>query len=148
MKKRLNWGLGVALAYITFAAGTTAVVVFAMHRPVDLVSADYYAQELRQDERAAAIANAAALGHAVALDVTRMRIRLQIPATQAAGAQGSIHLYRASNAADDKVVALAPDAAGAQTLDVSALPAGEWTVKVQWTAGGRSYYVEQVASLA
>ena len=147
MKKRLNWGAGVTLAYIVFAAGTTAVVVFAMHRPVDLVSPDYYAQELRQDERAAATANAAALGGALGLDVTRAEVRLRIPASQAAAARGSIHLYRASNAADDREFALAPDATGAQRVNISRLPGGQWIVKVQWTAGGRAYYVEQAASL-
>lgn len=147
MKTRLNWGFGVTLAYVVFAVGTAAVVAFAMHRPVDLVSADYYAQELRQDQRAAAIANAAALGGLVALDVTAADISLRIPAAQAKAARGSIHLYRPSNAADDREFAIAPDATGAQRIHLSGVARGAWIVKVQWTAGGRTYYLERAASL-
>jgi nitrogen fixation protein FixH len=147
MKNRLSWGVGVAAAYIVFAAGTTAVVVFAMHRPVDLVSPDYYAQELRQDERAAAVANAAALGRDVGIEVTREEVRLRLPRAQTTSARGSIHLYRASSAADDREFTIAPDATGVQRVNISGLAGGEWIVKVQWTAGGRAYYLEQAASL-
>lgn len=47
MTIRLHWGTGIALAYTTFALATIGFVVFAMQRPVDLVSADYYADALR-----------------------------------------------------------------------------------------------------
>ena len=42
MTLRLNWAVGIVASYVVFAAGTTGFVLYAMHRPVDLVSADYY----------------------------------------------------------------------------------------------------------
>jgi hypothetical protein len=36
-----------------------------------------------------------------------------------------------------------PDANGTQEVNVSKLAAGHWIVKLQWTRGGRNYYIEQ-----
>ena len=57
-KLRLTWASGIAIAYAAFAAATLVFVGFALGRPVDLVSIDYYAQSLREDERITAERNA------------------------------------------------------------------------------------------
>ena len=58
MRITFNWGTGIALVYIAFAVATTGFVTFAMNRSVDLVSADYYAQSLQQDQQMDAEQNA------------------------------------------------------------------------------------------
>ena len=54
MRITFNWGTGIAAVYTVFALATTGFVTFAMSQRVDLVSSDYYAQSLRQDQRIAA----------------------------------------------------------------------------------------------
>jgi hypothetical protein len=49
---RLNWGTGVAAAYLLFAIATGGFAAFAMSRPVLLVSPDYYADSLGRRGRA------------------------------------------------------------------------------------------------
>ena len=140
---KLNWGFGVAAVYVAFASATTMVVVFAMRQPVDLVSADYYAQGLRQDQRARALENVRDLGTRVRVTRTGAeRVSIEIPPEQAASARGQITLYRASDARADRLVDLAVDTAGRQSVSIDGLAIGRWSVRIEWNAGGRDFYFE------
>ena len=136
-----NWGASVAATYIVFAAATSGFVAFAMTRPVSLVRPDYYAESLREDAQIAARTNAHRLGAAVSIVVEQGGVRVTVPT--AGATRGSVTLYRASNAAADRTFAFSPDGRGTQLLNVSQLARGHWTVKLEWTAAGRDYYVEQ-----
>jgi len=140
MKISWNWGAGIAATYIVFAGATASFVVFASRQPVDLVSEDYYAEGLRQDERAEAVANAVELGSAVSIQRTDDgRLAIAIPPGQAASARGKLTLYRASDASADRTIDLAVDAQGHQTVPL-ALGRGLWSARLDWTAVGRHFY--------
>jgi hypothetical protein len=144
MRIRLNWGTGIALVYIAFAAATTGFVTFAMGRPVDLVSDDYYAQSLQQDERMNAERNARALAPLPAIVSSGARaIVLSLPSAHALSASGTVTLYRPSDASADRVQPLAIDAAGRQAIALDGLARGRWLVQVRWSAVGRHYYFEE-----
>jgi hypothetical protein len=144
MTIRLNWGTGIALAYLAFAAATLSFVAFALGRPVDLVSGDYYAQSLRQDQRMAAVRNAQELGTAASVRQTGDRtVVVTLPAVQGGRASGTVRLYRPSNAASDRVLALKVGADGRQQISLAGMAAGHWTVQVEWAAEGRDFYLEQ-----
>ena len=139
-----NWGVGIAVTYTAFAAATSGFVVFAMNRPVSLVRPDYYAESLREDQLMAARANARELRTAVSISVReRQTVRLTVPPHDLSSLAGTVTFYRASDPAADRTLALSPDAAGVQDVDVSRLRAGHWVVKLAWTAAGRTYYFEQ-----
>jgi hypothetical protein len=145
MRIRLHWGTGVALVYSAFALGTLGFVAFAMGRPPTLVSPQYYGRALAHDQRMAAAANARTLGPApdVRLTTDGTEMVLQLPASHAASARGTLTLYRASDAGADRVVALslAPD--GRQRVSLDGLAGGRWRVQVEWTVDGRPYYYER-----
>jgi len=144
MTIRMHWGAAVAAAYLTFASATMAFVVFAMRRPVDLVSTDYYAASLREDQQMDAIRNAQDLREAASVMQSGARmVMVALPAVQASAARGTVTLYRASNASEDRVITLAPDATGHQQVSLEGLQSGLWSVRVRWTAQGRDFYLEQ-----
>jgi len=144
MTFRFNWGTGIALTYTAFAAATSTFVAFALDRRVDLVSADYYAQSLQLDRRMEAERNALALGPALSIvEASSRTVRIGLPRELATSAVGTIRLYRASSAAQDRELGLALDADGSQYVSLDALAAGHWTIQVQWTALGRAYYVQR-----
>jgi nitrogen fixation protein FixH len=148
MRLRFNWGTGLTLTYTAFALATSAFVAFAMNRPVDLVSADYYAQSLQLDRRMEAERNALALGTRLSLtEVSNRRLRLSLPRELAAHATGTIRLYRASSAAEDRDLALVLSAEGSQDISLDGLPAGRWSVQVQWAALGRDYFTHRDVTL-
>ena len=139
-----NWGTGIALVYTAFAAATTGVVTFAMRRPVDLVSGDYYEQSLRQDDRIAAENNARELGVVVSVDERSPEVAvILMPARAAREAHGTVTLYRPSNSRADQETPLQLDARGEQRVPLDRLTPGRWVVQVRWSAAGRDYYVER-----
>ena len=144
----LNWGTGIAATYIVFATATGGFVVFAMSRPVALVSPDYYADSLREDQQLAAIRNAQALTTPPAVEWNGIdRIRVSIPPGQSRGAKGSLTLYRASDVAADRTSELKVSVEGTQDIRTDNLARGLWLVKLRWSAEGREYYFEQPVML-
>src|SRR5881394_3058383 len=124
MKISISWGTAVALVYAAFATATLAFVAFALGRPVDLVSADYYAQSLRQDRQMDAERNTRALGDAASVVQTGDRaLVVSLPAA-ARDARGTVTLYRPSDASADRVIALATDTTGRQQIALDGLRPG------------------------
>jgi len=147
MRITFNWGTGIAAVYTAFALATTGFVTFAMSERVDLVSGDYYAQSLRQDQRMAAEENARSLTPPPSVSLTVPgQASLSLPPAQS-GAAGTITWYRAADSRADRTTALALDDAGHQQLPLGGLMAGRWIVQVCWTANGRDYYYEQAVLL-
>ena len=140
---RWNWGTGIALVYLAFATGTLGFVAFAVSQPVQLVSADYYAQALSFDGRQAAVHRADALGSSLDVTLDGRTLRIRLPQDDASG---SVALYRPSDAATDQARALAI-VRGEQRLDLQSLAPGRWVVKMKWTSGGLDYYREQTLVL-
>ena len=148
MRITFNWGTGIAAVYIVFALATTGFVTFAMSQRVDLVSSDYYAQSLRQDQRIAAEQNARSLEPPPSVVLTGSgQAMLSLPLDQAGRAAGTITWYRPADPRADRTTALAIDRAGRQQLPLSGLVAGQWIVQVRWTARGRDYYYERLVLL-
>lgn len=147
MSVRLNWGSALVLVYATFACSTVGFVAFAMSRPADLVSADYYERSLQQDARIEAIENARRLTHPVhvVLDAIERRVVITWP-TALSNARGEVTLYRPSNSAADCRYPVTP-LSGMQVIDVSDLAPGRWRWQAAWTADGRPFYQEDVLTL-
>jgi hypothetical protein len=144
MTVRFNWGTGIAMTYAAFVLATSGFVAFALGRPVLLVRADYYAESLRQDARMAAIQNARGLGAGVSVAAAGDRdVLVSLPSDQARRAHGTITLYRASDAAADRVFELVPGPDGRQHVSLGGLAAGHWLVQVRWSVGAQDYYLEQ-----
>ena len=140
------WPYGIVAAFVLFIAGTAGLIVLAaFHRP-ELVTADYYEQELRYQQTYDSRARTAALGAeaAVTLDETARRIRVTLPLRHAAlRPAGAIHLYRPAAASADRRVALTPDAEGRQELDTRDLAPGLWRIRVEWTVADQTYSLER-----
>jgi len=149
MKISWNWGTGAAAVYVLFAAGTLGMVALAMEQPVDLVSPDYYADSLKQDQRMAAIAHVTALEAPVraTVDTRAHAITFVMPPRAAGGAIGTVMLYRPSNASSDRTAPLALDQTGAARVSTDGLTPGRWVLKIDWQARGTRYYFEQAITI-
>lgn len=143
MKARWNWAMAIAVTYTVFAVSMLGFVAFALARPVDLVSADYYADALAHDARIEAARRGAALAaFDVAVASGAGEVVVTLPLTHA-GATGTVTFYRPSGSAADRTMPLSLDGRGEQRVPVGDLPRGYWTVQVEWEADGLAYYREQ-----
>ncbi|MBI5386837.1 MAG: FixH family protein [Verrucomicrobia bacterium] len=145
--KRFNpWPLGIVLAFVVFGLGTAALIVLASSQRAELVSRDYYEQEIRFQKQMERQDRATQLGTnaAITFDPARGRITITVPPEHARPeTQGAIHLYRPSAAGLDRHFALKPDSQGVQILDTAGLLPGLWKVRVAWNVGQREYWLEQ-----
>ncbi len=134
------------LVFALFISGTISLVVMACSQRVDLVSADYYEQEIKFQNHIDQVDRTQRLSRdaAVTYDAATRRIRVALPAASGAGAMaGHIQLYRPSAAGLDRRVDLQPDAQGVQFLDAANLQRGLWKVRVSWTVESREYFLDQ-----
>ena len=145
MKTKFNpWPLGIVLVFVIFIGGmATAVTIACTHRD-HLVSENYYEQELNFQNRLEAAARAEKTGASVLLDAAAGKVFIRLPVAQLAqNISGTVELYRPSAPGLDRTIILSPQADGTQSLDVSELTAGAWAVRVNWSAGGKNYFLEQ-----
>jgi hypothetical protein len=149
MRIRWNWGTAIALVYGLFALTTMSFVAFAMSKPVELVSADYYRRSLEQDARQTAVRNAQTLGVTLTMGTASSgaAVRIQLPAAHAADAQGQVRLYRPSNTRMDRVIPLALTSAATQDVSLTGAAPGRWMLQIEWTSGGTPFYYEHAVTV-
>ena len=73
----MNWGKGLTIALIVFAGMMAWFVVMAHRNPEPLVTEEYYAEELKYQQRIDHTERALAMSKAVRMDVGNDRVLLQ-----------------------------------------------------------------------
>jgi hypothetical protein len=133
-------------AFVVFVAGTAGLVVMSTRNNVELVSPNYYEQELRFQDQINRRGRAQTLQGQVRVsyDAAQRVLTLALPPAHAAvHAAGDIVLYRPSAAGLDRRVALDLDVQGRQTLDARSLSDGLWWVRVTWRVGNEDFAFDE-----
>jgi hypothetical protein len=147
MKPQRNfWPHGIIATFVVFVAGTAALVVIAGTHKTDLISPNYYEDEIKFQGRLDQLNRTAKLGDQVkvAYDVTKQSINISLPAGQVTPAiAGRLHLYRPSATGLDRELKLQLDLNASQTVDAATLAPGLWKVRVQWTVANQSFFAEK-----
>jgi hypothetical protein len=139
----MNWGNKLLLVFIAFAALIGTLVYKAMHTKFELVSKDYYKEELRYQQKIDGARNAARVS-AIGLQQDSAFLTLVMPAEQQGTAlTGELLFYCGSDAGKDLVVPLAVNAQGAQQISKRQLRKGSYQLKLRWQAGNEAYYAEK-----
>jgi len=145
----MNWGHKIFISFLLFGAGVATMLVISMREDVNLVSGDYYQQELDYQEQIERLNNYEALQQKPDFKhlVKDKKCILTFPSPAPADINGTVHFYRPSNSGLDKIYSIkAPSEAGYQ-FDVSELTKGMWTVKITWKSAGKEYYFEKPMAL-
>ncbi len=120
-----------------------ALVFGAASQDFQLVTEDYYAEELDYQEIIVASQNAKALEPPLQIDQDLMDkvIGLTFPLDQP-DVVGEVNFYKPDNAKEDRVVVLKP-VEGKQELSLAGMRNGRWTMKIRWESGGKTFYQEE-----
>lgn len=149
--RRLNpWPYAIIGVFAIFILGTAGLIVMASSNRMELVSGDYYEQELRFQRQLETVNRTRALGGraSVVLDASRKNLVIAVPAEHVAQlAEGGIQLYRPSAAGLDRRVKLDVNREGRQLVDISAMPHGLWKVRVQWKVGADEFFLDESVKL-
>jgi hypothetical protein len=145
MKPTRNlWPYGLITAFVLFFAGMATVVTIAVTHQENLVSDQYYENELNFQGQLDSAARAQKAGADIRYDASARSVVIALPPGQVAGKlAGTIQLYRADAPEKDRTLTLQPGSDGRQTLNVAQFATGPWLLRVNWQAAGQGYYLEQ-----
>ncbi len=141
-KFKLNWGTGIAIFYVLFVIAMLSFVFWSTGNNRDLVTDDYYAEELDYQKTIDNRARAEDLEGEVSITSEKGKIEILLPeGMNDKSVKGELFLYRQS----DKTMDTRLQFEG-QKIDFSFLSEriaiGKWTIKLSWTADGKDYYYE------
>ena len=140
----ISWGTKIAILYISFVLLIGVLVFKSMNQKVDLVSADYYDQELKFQDKINAQSNANALSQSIQHQVNRNSILLSFPEEMTKNNfSGEILFFRPSDSAKDFKVKLKADATNKQTITSSLFEHGMYKMQISWHSGEKDYFKEE-----
>lgn len=140
LKLTWNWGTGIVLAYAIFIVLIVSAVYKALNQNVDLVTPDYYAQELDYQNKYDKMANAGTLTEPVKVEQAGANVVISFPAEVKGPYSGTILFYRPSNSADDVTIPIQAGQDGKMTVSTAKLKKGNYSVLVDWASGTTKYF--------
>ena len=140
---QLSWGYKIAFVYIAFVAGIGFLVYKATSEKFDLVTKDYYEQELKYQQVIDQADNASKLSSPVKIEKTTEGLFIKMPdEMNGIDKKVDFYLYCPSDAKKDFRKSLEVN----EAEFITALPVGlkgNFEIKLSWKADNKSYYHEE-----
>lgn len=144
MKKKINWGMGIFISYALFMVLVILTAVYFINQDVNLVTDDYYQQEIRYQDQIDKIQRTNSLLEKPAINFDGAGVNLSFPKSLIEkNVTGKIHFYRPSNPKLDFDIPLSLNSDGSQIISTKKFAAGFWRLKLNWTMEGNEYYNEK-----
>lgn len=144
---KISWGLKITLLYSGFVALILTLVIASSHQHFDLVSKDYYADEIAYQKVLDANKNDAALASPVTVHADAQNVVIEFPAElKDKSLTGTVQFYSPVNAAWDRQFTV-DVVNGSMIISRDKLRDTRYTVKVSFTAADKKYYQESDINL-
>jgi hypothetical protein len=144
----MSWGIKIMVLYIGFVILIVTMVTMAMKQKIDLVSKDYYEQELNYQGKINKINRTGELENQLTWEMQEGKLIVRFPEQfKGLKVSGSIYFFRPSDASMDKTIALPTDTTGFQTITTSQLQKGIYEMQVDWQADDKEYYNEGIVQI-
>lgn len=142
----MNWGKSIILVFVLFAAfiGTMVYRMTAEH--IDLVSENYYQNEIDFQQHIDRVNNARRIQTGLNSSVTmtyhadRQQVVFVLPTTLR---KGEITFYRPGDRQQDFRVTIPAEHPVRQVVPTQSLAKGNWRVQFTWSDGQHTYYKEE-----
>lgn len=147
MKKSILPYIIIAV-FVAFGTFIISMVVKSMKSDVNLVSKDYYADELAYEEQIQKETRSKPYQKEVSVSLlaAEKMMRLQLP-KELEKIEGNILLYRPSSSKMDKQIPLQINQHGEQYIETKELQKGIWLVKIFLNSANKTYYFEREISI-
>lgn len=136
----MNWGKSIALFYSLFVVAILSVVAFAFKQDVNIISEDYYQQEIAYEDQITRIKNTNSLPIKPTLTLNKSYVEIVFP--QKTTPKGTVLFFRPSDGSQDRRLPISLGVNGTQQIDFSTQQHGKWIAKLLWSDGGKEYYQE------
>jgi hypothetical protein len=140
---KFNWGYKITAVYLVFVAGIMYLVMQASKHNVDLVTEDYYGEELRYQEKIDQRSRAEALSGPIRFELADNTIHIRFP-DEFTGKEitGEVLLYYPADSKRDVRSPIRTNA-NAMALRIPDTRSGMHILQVKWTADQQTYYFEE-----
>lgn len=137
----MDWGKGIVLTIIGFVALIMTMVVISVRMDgIELVTENYYEEEIKYQDRIDESNSAMELDREViSYDSQTQVIELDLPN----GTVGSLQLFRPSDSSLDQVIAVKVTHSGKTEVPLKELKTGYWRVQLNWSENGVDHYQEK-----
>lgn len=140
----MNWGLRIVILYLSFVALIVTLVAMCFGEKVELVTKDYYKQELEYQGKIDAMNNAnnSDFNPGFKLDKNNLRILVN-PEFLLAGYEGEIYFFRPSDSSKDFKLKMEFNANGEQIISRDKFRKGLYKIQMSWVSGNKNYFKEE-----
>lgn len=148
MTIRFGWGWKIGVLYASFVTLILTLVIMSSKQKFDLVSTDYYKDEIAYQGVLDASKNQAGLSGSLVIRANEKAVSITFPADFAGqDISGKVEFYSPVNKEWDRSAPIALKQ-NTMTIDRSALRRTAYTMKLSYAVGGRQYYQESNINLS
>lgn len=143
MKLNFNWGTGIFIVIIAFVSFFTGFIIYSFSHDVNLVSKDYFPDEIAYESTIEKIKNSNKLSEKIDLVKINDKIELIFPqGFLYTKISGSIHFFYITSYKEDKKFEIKLNNTGKQVFEVKDFKKGRFTIKIDWLYNKSAYYQE------
>ncbi len=139
---KMNWGTKIAFTYSAFVLFIIAMVYLSFGEKFDLVTEDYYAQELAFQDKIDAKNRLDKLDEKLKTGIENGSLAIFFPHDSLVQVEGKIHCFRPSDESKDFVINANPNY-NKQLVPLERFSKGKYLIKIEWTANEQAYYTEK-----
>jgi len=140
----MNFGVKITLLYLSFVALILTLVFMSFNQKVELVSKDYYAQEIAFQDKIISINNERSLNGSIYHEIKEKEITLTIDSTlYRKDLEGTIVLFRPSDSSKDLKIKMNFNNCK-QIINEPSLIHGAYKLQLSWVSNHANYFKEEV----
>lgn len=140
----MNFGNWIVVAFVLFALFIATLVTVCMRQDINLVSKEYYKDELAYQDQIERIQNTRDLKEKPVIkriNSSTLQLRFNL---EAKIQKGELILFSPSNPDLDKSFNLELSHTNTQFINIDSIQKGMYRVKLSWSAAGKQYFHEEV----
>jgi len=140
----MSWGKKITVLYLSFVALIVTLVVLCFGQKVELETKDYYAQEIKFQDKIDAISNEKNLASTITHQLQGTQIILNADSSLVSkDFEGTINFYRPSDSSKDMNLKM-NFTNNQQIINTSTLIHGVYKMQLSWLSNGTKYFKEDV----
>ncbi|MCD6019218.1 MAG: FixH family protein [Bacteroidetes bacterium] len=140
----MNFGNKIVILYLGFVSLIVTLVTLCYKQDVELVSSDYYAQEIQFQDKIDASTNARTSDYSIEHAVTNKEITLTADSVLlSADFKGTVTLFRPSDSKMDVTYPM-NFSKQQQIIETKDLTRGVYKLQLSWVSNQKPYFKEEV----
>ncbi len=149
MKLKFTWGTGIFITIAVFVSFFISFLIFSLSRDVNLVTKNYFPDEIAYDVKINKMQNTNALKEKVHFKLQNRVLKITFPPfiKNPEKVKGSVLFFYIKSRKKDKSFNLKLDKNNAQFFDLTDYSKGRYTVKIDWSYKNKGYFQEHIIEL-